>query len=60
MQPYLQANKTNDEVDAPTKQKHLQNIDGVAAIVGDKLVLASDVNQALAMEIFRQKLDPQK
>ena len=55
-----EANKTNDEVGAPTKQKHLQNIDGVAAIVGDKLVLTSDVNQALAMEIFRQKLDPQR
>ena len=56
----VEANKTNDEIGGLTKQKHLQNIDGVAAIVGDKLILTSDVNQALAMEIFRQKLDPQK
>ena len=54
------ANKTNDEVGLPLQQKHIQNIDGVAAIVGDKLILASDVNQSLAMEIFRQKLDPQR
>ena len=54
------ANKTNDEVGGPTKKKHIQNIDGVAAVVGDKPILTSDVNQALAMEIFRQKLDPQR
>ena len=56
----VEANKTNDETGVPVKQKHLQNIDGVAAIVGDKLILTSDINQSLAMEIFRQKLDPQK
>jgi len=55
-----EANTTNDEVGKPTRKKHIQSIDGVAAIVGDKVILASDVNQALAMEIFRQKLDPQR
>ena len=55
-----EANKTNDEVGKPSPQKHIQNIDGVAAIVGDKLILASDVNQSLSVEIFRQKLDPQR
>ena len=56
----VEANKTNDETGVPVKQKHLQNIDGVAAIVGDKLILTSDINQSLAMEIFRQKLEPQR
>jgi peptidyl-prolyl cis-trans isomerase SurA len=55
-----EANKTNDETEGLSSQKHIQSIDGVAAIVGDKLVLTSDVNQALAMEIFKQKLDPQR
>ncbi|MDB9884663.1 peptidylprolyl isomerase, partial [Candidatus Marinimicrobia bacterium] len=55
-----EANKTNDEAEDLSSQKHIQSIDGVAAIVGDKLVLTSDVNQALAMEIFKQKLDPQR
>ena len=55
-----EANKTNDEAEGLSSQKHIQSIDGVAAIVGDKLVLTSDVNQALAMEIFKQKLDPQR
>ena len=46
----------------PTKEKrkHLQIIDGVAAVVGDRVVLNSDINQTLAMTIFQQKLDPQK
>ena len=55
-----EANKTNDEVGPPLEQKHIQTIDGVAAVVGDKLILTSDINQSLAMEVFRQKLDPQK
>ena len=42
------------------KRKHLQIIDGVAAVVGDRVVLNSDINQTLAMTIFQQKLDPQK
>ena len=37
-----------------------QKIDGVAAVVGDKVVLSSDVNQSLAMAVFQQKLDPRK
>ena len=39
---------------------HLQKIDGIAAIVGDKVVLLSDINQALAMTVFQQQLDPTK
>ena len=35
-----------------------QKIDGVAAVVGDRVVLMSDVNQSLAMAVFQQKLDP--
>ena len=42
------------------KRKHLQIIDGVAAVVGNRVVLNSDINQTLAMTIFQQKLDPQK
>ena len=47
---------------SPTQEqrKHLQIIDGVAAVVGDRVVLNSDINQTLAMTIFQQKLDPQK
>jgi len=37
-----------------------QKVDGVAAIVGDRVVLLSDVNQSLAMAVFQQKLDPRK
>ena len=37
-----------------------QKVDGVAAIVGEKVVLLSDVNQSLAMAVFQQKLDPRK
>ena len=37
-----------------------QKIDGVAAIVGDRVVLLSDVNQSLAMAVFQQKLDPRR
>ena len=42
------------------KRKHLQTIDGIAAIVGERVVLNSDINQSLAMAIFQQKLDPNK
>ena len=35
------------------KRKHLQTIDGVAAIVGERVVLNSDINQSLAMAIFQ-------
>ena len=37
-----------------------QKIDGVAAVVGDRVVLSSDINQSLAMAVFQQKLDPRK
>ena len=37
-----------------------QKIDGIAAVVGDRVVLMSDVNQSLAMAVFQQKLDPRK
>ena len=37
-----------------------QKVDGVAAVVGERVVLLSDVNQSLAMAVFQQKLDPQK
>ena len=37
-----------------------QKVDGVAAIVGDRVVLLSDVNQSLAMAVFQQKLDPRR
>ena len=35
-----------------------QKVDGVAAVVGERVVLLSDVNQSLAMAVFQQKLDP--
>ena len=43
-----------------SQQQNQQKIDGVAAVVGDKVVLSSDVNQSLAMAVFQQKLDPRK
>lgn len=39
---------------------HLQDIDGVAAIVDDNLVLLSDINQSLAMAVFQNSWDPSK
>ena len=44
----------------PVKAQNQQKVDGVAAVVGDKVVLSSDVNQSLAMAVFQQKLDPNK
>ena len=44
----------------PVKAQKQQKVDGVAAVVGDKVVLSSDVNQSLAMAVFQQKLDPNK
>jgi peptidyl-prolyl cis-trans isomerase SurA len=38
----------------------MQAIDGVAAVVGDRIVLKSDINQTLAMAVFQQRLNPQK
>ncbi len=54
------ANTTNDEPLTEKEKKHLQAIDGLAAIVGDKIILKSDINQTLSMTIFQQRLDPQK
>ena len=42
------------------QQTPTQKVDGVAAIVGDRVVLSSDINQSLAMAVFQQKLDPKK
>ena len=54
-----EANTTNDETGVVVgPRNHIQNIDGVAAVVGDKVILTSDINQSLAMEVFRLKLDP--
>jgi len=56
-----EANTTNDETGVPVgPRSHIQNIDGVAAVVGDKVILTSDINQSLAMEVFRLKLDPRR
>ena len=37
-----------------------QNIDGVAAIVEEHIVLKSDLNQMLNMSIIQNKIDPSK
>ena len=50
----------NLSFDEDVKQQHLQSIDGVAALVGDRVVLKSDINQTLAMAVFQQRLNPQK
>ncbi len=39
---------------------HLQDIDGIAAIVDNNLVLLSDINQSLAMAVFQNNWDPSK
>ncbi len=50
----------NLSFDEDVKKQHLQSIDGVAALVGDRVVLKSDINQTLAMAVFQQRLNPQK
>ena len=56
-----EANTTNDETGVPVgPRSHIQNIDGIAAVVGDKVILTSDINQSLAMEVFRLKLDTRR
>ena len=61
---FSQGTDTNKEAnlsfDEDAKRQHLQSIDGVAAVVGDRVVLKSDINQTLAMAIFQQRLNPQK
>ena len=55
-----EANKSNDEPPIDDPRTHLQTIDGVAAVVGDKVILTSDINRSLSMAVFQQKLDPQR
>lgn len=55
-----EANKTNDEPPIDEPRTHLQTIDGVAAVVGDKVILTSDINRSLSMAVFQQGLDPQR
>ena len=60
---YPQAAEANTSADEPLTIKegsHLQDIDGLAAIVGDKTILKSDINQTLAMAIFQRQLNPQR
>ena len=42
------------------KTEHLQDIDGIAAIIDDKVVLLSDINQSLAMAVFQNRWDVNK
>ena len=46
----------NLSFDEDVEKHHLQSIDGVAALVGDRVVLKSDINQTLAMAVFQQRL----
>jgi len=57
-----EANTAFDELshEKTNPREHMQAIDGVAAVVGERVVLKSDINQTLAMAIFQQKLNPQK
>ena len=50
----------NLSFDEDVKKQHLQSIDGVAALVGDRVVLKSAINQTLAMAVFQQRLNPQE
>ena len=59
---FSQTKEANTSADEPLTTKegaHLQDIDGLAAIVGDKTILKSDINQTLAMAIFQRQLNPQ-
>ena len=59
---FSQTNEANTSADEPLTTKegaHLQDIDGLAAIVGDKTILKSDINQTLSMTIFQRQLNPQ-
>ena len=56
-----EANLSFDEdTEKKERRKHLQTIDGVAAVVGERVILNSDINQSVAMAIFQQKLDPKR
>ena len=55
-----EANKTNDEPLINGPRSHLQVVDGIAAVVGNKVILTSDINRSLSMAVFQQQLDPQR
>ncbi|MBC8344814.1 MAG: peptidylprolyl isomerase [Candidatus Marinimicrobia bacterium] len=55
-----EANTTSDEPLTDNELNHRPAIDGIAAIVGDKTILKSDINQALSMAIFQRQLNPNK
>ena len=52
--------EANLSLDEDARRRHVQSIDGVAAVVGDRVVLKSDINQTLAMAVFQQRLNPQQ
>ncbi|MDG2397944.1 MAG: peptidylprolyl isomerase [Candidatus Marinimicrobia bacterium] len=54
------ANTTNDEPLTGKELKSRQSIDGIAAFVGDKTILKSDINQALSMAVFQRRLNPDR
>ena len=51
--------EANLSFDEDTTRQHMQSIDGVAAVVGERVILKSDINQTLAMAVFQQRLNPQ-
>ena len=55
-----EANKTNDEPLINGPRSHLQVVDGIAAVVGNKVILTSDINRSLSMAVFQQQLNPQQ
>ena len=52
--------EANLSLDEDARSQHVQSIDGVAAVVGDRVILKSDINQALAMAVFQRQLNPQQ
>ena len=51
-----EANTAFDELsqEKTNPRNHMQAIDGVAAVVGERVILKSDINQTLAMAIFNK------
>jgi len=54
-----EVNTSNDDPLSIKEKKHLQAIDGLAVMVGNKTILKSDINQALSMVIMQRRLNPQ-
>ena len=52
--------EANLSLDEDARSRRVQSIDGVAAVVGDRVILKSDINQTLAMAVFQQRLNPQQ